>query len=47
MATSRDQTLIPTNAVRLAALGILSESDKRKIYFGNALKLMRMPQAKG
>ena len=29
MATSRDQTLIPTNAVRLAALGILSESDKR------------------
>lgn len=25
----------------------LSESDKRKIYFGNALKLMRMPQAKG
>ena len=22
----------------------LSETDKRKIYFGNALKLMRMPQ---
>ena len=24
----------------------LSDSDKRKIYFGNALRLMRMPQAK-
>jgi aminocarboxymuconate-semialdehyde decarboxylase len=22
----------------------LSENDKRKIYFGNALRLMRMPQ---
>jgi predicted TIM-barrel fold metal-dependent hydrolase len=25
----------------------LSEEDKRKIYFGNALRLLRMPQAKG
>src|SRR5262245_16075860 len=29
MATVRDQSLIPSSAVRMAALGILSESDKR------------------